>query len=65
MHAALELFGPDRIMIGSDWPVCELVAPYADTMAALQACLPDLSAAERAAVLGGTAIRTYRLESQP
>jgi L-fuconolactonase len=65
VHAALELFGPDRVMLGSDWPVCELVAPYADTMAALHACLPDLSLAEQAAVRGGTAVRTYRLENQP
>ncbi|MDI1462120.1 amidohydrolase family protein [Catellatospora sp. KI3] len=59
---ALELFGADRTMLGSDWPVCELVAAYAPTVAALTAALPPLTAPEHAAVSGGTAIRTYRLE---
>jgi L-fuconolactonase len=59
----VELFGLDRVMIGSDWPVCELVASYADTLAALDACLPELAPSARAAVLGGTAVRTYRLEN--
>jgi L-fuconolactonase len=62
VHTALELFGPGRLMIGSDWPVCELVASYADTMAALDDCLAGLSPSERAAVCGGTAIRIYGLE---
>jgi L-fucono-1,5-lactonase len=65
VHAAFELFGPGRIVLGSDWPVCELVASYADTMAALLACLPELSPAELAAVRGGNAVTTYRLERQP
>ncbi|GHJ49398.1 amidohydrolase [Catellatospora sp. TT07R-123] len=60
--AALELFGADRVMLGSDWPVCELAAPYAETVAALAASLPPLSAAEHAAVSAGTAISIYRLE---
>jgi L-fuconolactonase len=63
VHTAVELFGLDRVMIGSDWPVCELVASYGDTLAALDACLPELSPSERAAVFGGTAVRTYRLEN--
>jgi len=62
VDVALDLFGPDRLMIGSDWPVCELAAPYAETVAALAAALPALSAPEHAAVSGGTAISTYRLE---
>ena len=63
VDAALELFGPDRLMIGSDWPVCELVASYGDTWRALVSCLAGLSGAERTAILSGTAIRTYRLET--
>jgi L-fuconolactonase len=47
------------------WPVCELVAPYGETWHALVSCLAGLSDAERAAILGGTAIRTYRLETHP
>lgn len=61
VDVALDLFGPDRLMIGSDWPVCELAASYADTWHTLLAALAGLSPGERAKVLGGTAIHTYRL----
>ena len=62
VDTALELFGPHRLMAGSDWPVCDLVASYAEAWTALDACLAELSTAERTAVLAGTAIRTYALE---
>jgi L-fuconolactonase len=61
VETALELFGPDRLMVGSDWPVCELVATYADAMAAMAECLSGLSPTERAAVEGGTAAYAYDL----
>lgn len=59
---AVEVFGPDRCMYGSDWPVCTAVASYGRVLDALRQALPELSGAERDAVFGGTAIRTYRLE---
>jgi L-fuconolactonase len=61
VRTAVEAFGPDRLMFGSDWPVCLLAAPYPRVREALEAALPALSAAERAAVFGGTAARTYDL----
>jgi L-fuconolactonase len=54
----LEAFGPDRLMFGSDWPVCTLAASYAEV---LELARSVLSAAERDAVLAGTARRVYRL----
>jgi L-fuconolactonase len=60
---AVELFGTDRVMFGSDWPVCTTVASYGEVLAALREALPDLSDAETEAVFGGNAIRTYRLEA--
>jgi L-fuconolactonase len=59
--AAVDAFGPDRVMFGSDWPVCLLAASYARVKQALADALPPLSAAERAEVFGGTALRTYDL----
>jgi L-fuconolactonase len=57
VQTALELFGPDRLMFGSDWPVCELAATYTRVKDALTEVLgrtdPD--------VFGGTAARTYQL----
>ena len=58
---ALELFGPDRLMFGSDWPVAELGGGYAKVRTELSSLFDQLSPAEREAVLGGTATRFYAL----
>ncbi|MFG1935883.1 amidohydrolase family protein [Micromonospora tulbaghiae] len=58
---ALERFGPDRLMFGSDWPVCLLAASYGRVRAALLQALAPLSEAARTAILGGTAARVYGL----
>jgi L-fucono-1,5-lactonase len=62
----LDCFGPGRLMFGSDWPVCTLAASYHQVMS-LAAGLLDgqLSEAERAAVFGGNAATTYRLDHNP
>lgn len=57
----LAVFGPARVMWGSDWPVCRLRAEYADWLAAAQALTAGLDAGARAAVFGGTARAFYRL----
>jgi L-fuconolactonase len=58
---ALEKFGPERIMFGSDWPVCILGGSYASVMENTLALLDGLSEPEQAAVLGGTAVSFYSL----
>ena len=58
---ALEVFGPDRLLFGSDWPVCLLAATYDGVLDAARATLAGLSSEERAAVFGGNAIEVYRL----
>jgi L-fuconolactonase len=58
----LDAFGPDRVMFGSDWPVCTLAGSYDDVLDLTERALDGLGPAERAAVLGGTAAHTYRLE---
>ncbi|MEU3252449.1 amidohydrolase family protein [Streptomyces sp. NPDC006997] len=58
---ALDAFGPDRLMFGSDWPVCTLAAPYGDVVELTGDLLTGLGRSERAAVLGGTASRVYGL----
>ncbi len=58
---AIEVFGPDRLMYGSDWPVCTLAASYDEVWELAGALIKDLSETERAAVLGGTATRVYDL----
>ena len=61
IDTALECFGADRLMIGSDWPVCTLASSYGRTLQTLEDALAGCSAAERASVLGGTAQRLWRL----
>ncbi|HEX6931346.1 MAG TPA: amidohydrolase family protein [Streptosporangiaceae bacterium] len=60
-ETVLAAFGPDRMMFGSDWPVCTLSATYADVVHAALALTSELSQAEQAAVFSGTARRVYRL----
>jgi L-fuconolactonase len=55
----LEVFGHDRVMWGSDWPVCQLEASYEEWHDAAQELTAHLSAAEKDAVFGGTAARFY------
>ncbi|RVU20911.1 amidohydrolase [Streptomyces antnestii] len=56
---ALEAFGPERLMFGSDWPVCTLAGEYAQVVSASRELVADLSQDERTAVFGGTAARVY------
>jgi L-fuconolactonase len=60
-ETVLAAFGPDRMMFGTDWPVCTLTASYGDVVGAARELTADLSAIEQDAVFGGTARRVYRL----
>lgn len=55
----IDLFGPDRLIWGSDWPVVTLAASHDDWAFLTGALLADLSDAERAAVMGGNARAVY------
>lgn len=55
-------FGAERIMWGSDWPVCRLRAEYEGWMAAAKELTRGLDAMASARVWGGTAVEFYRLE---
>lgn len=58
----LSLFGPDRLMFGSDWPVCRMAGVWKQVLAAFtQACGP-LPQNERERILGETATRFYSLD---
>lgn len=58
---ALEVFGPERLMYGSDWPLTVGAGGYASTHAQLGALIGELSTAEQHAVFAGTARRVYGL----
>jgi L-fucono-1,5-lactonase len=61
LDVAFDCFGADRLLIGSDWPVCTLAAGYARTLGLVTEYLEARPAAERQAVLGGNAARFWRL----
>ena len=58
---ALEVFGPDRLLFGSDWPVCRLAANYGEVKSLLEQSIAQLSAPERAGIMGLNAVRIYQL----
>lgn len=60
VQAVSEWFGPERLLFGSDWPVCLLAASYGEVMSGLDHALP-LSADEREDLYGGNALRIYSL----
>ncbi len=64
MGFALEVFGAERLMFGSDWPVAILAGDYAKVWRETNAALDELGVegSERAAVLGRTATRFYSIE---
>jgi L-fuconolactonase len=62
LNVALECFGPSRLMIGSDWPVCTVAAPYSRVMDLVRDDLGKYAAEERDAVLGGNAEKFWRLK---
>lgn len=61
VQAALECFGPERCMFGSDWPVCEAAGSYQRVYQALLDALGPISDAEREQIFGRTAAAFYQL----
>ncbi len=57
----LDSFGPDRLIWGSDWPVCTLASSYERWIETTDTLLSGLTTYERNAILGGNAARAYNL----
>jgi L-fuconolactonase len=65
VSAVYEIFGPDRLMFGSDWPVCTLNASYDQVVAAAREALERLGVLNEvteATIFGNTAIHWYGLQ---
>jgi len=60
--AALEIFGSERLLFGSDWPVCLLAEDDGNPWDLCQRATTALSADEQAAIYGGNASTLYRLQ---
>jgi L-fuconolactonase len=64
VETAVKVFGTERVMYGSDWPVCLLAGEYAAVKHALEEALPPLSEQEWAAIFGGNATRVYGISGR-
>jgi L-fuconolactonase len=61
LDVVFDCFGPERLMIGSDWPVCTLSGEYSPTMRIVMDYLDQFSVGVRAGVLGDNGARFYGL----
>jgi L-fuconolactonase len=61
LDTALELFGPERLLFGSDWPICTQSGSYQQTVDVLTIATADLSLSEQAELWAGSARRAYKL----
>jgi L-fuconolactonase len=64
IDAALEAFGPARLMIGSDWPVSTVAASYGDVIGLVREAIGEYSLDERERILSGTARDVFRLTAE-
>ncbi len=62
VNHTLEVFGPDRVMFGGDWPVCTLTATYRQWVDALRAIVRDRKAEEQRKLFHDNAERFYGLK---
>ena len=62
MEVALEAFGPERLMFGSDWPVCRLAGNYQEVIQTVESFISSLSPPEKQKIMGKNAVKFYGLE---
>nr|WKN37019.1 amidohydrolase family protein [Tunicatimonas sp. TK19036] len=62
LDIVIEAFGADRLMIGSDWPVCRLAAEYEEVMEIIERYFSSFSEEEKAAIFYRNAARFYQID---
>jgi L-fuconolactonase len=63
LDIVFEAFGAERLMFGSDWPVCLLAASYQQVLKIIEEYLKGQSASVKERIFGGNAVRFYRLKT--
>ena len=61
MYLVLSVFGPERVMFGSDWPVCLVAGNYGQVKTVVTDFIKTLSAAEQNLIMAKNAIDFYNL----
>ena len=65
LDVVFEAFGPERLMFGSDWPVCLLAASYRQVKQLIETYVEAHAAQHKENIFGGNAIRFYGLRADP
>jgi L-fuconolactonase len=65
LDVVFEAFGPERLMFGSDWPVCLLAASYGRVKEVIETYVDAHAAQHKENIFGGNAIRFYGLKAAP
>ena len=63
VELAVDAFGPERLMLGSDWPHCLASGTYADVIDSIRYLLAELPTHQQDEIRGTTAVRVYRLQN--
>ena len=63
VELAVDAFGPERLMLGSDWPQCLKAGSYGDVMDSVRYLLAELPTYQQDEIRGWTAVRVYRLRN--
>lgn len=61
LNIAIEAFGAERLMFGSDWPVSNLAASYSDVYGLIKSHIHSLSVSDQQMILGGTCAAFYQI----
>ena len=62
MEAVLEAFGPGRVMLGSDWPVCRLAGEYSEVMQVVLKFIKNIDERDQQKILYQNAVDCYQLK---
>jgi len=63
LDVVFDAFGPDKLMYGSDWPVCLLAASYDQTLSVVKSYIKHLPENDQDKIMGNNAIRIYDLDN--
>jgi L-fuconolactonase len=61
----IDAFGFERLMIGSDWPVCTAIGSYVDAIGAIAGTLDAMPSLDTQGIFGSNARRFYRIPPGP
>lgn len=65
LDVVMEAFGPERILIGSDWPVCLVAGKYSEVMQVVIDYISTFTEKEQALMLGENAAKAYKIPLTP